>query len=43
MATLSLFEYFVNIVVFDKSTDLTFVTFPKLKRYLKRKRNLKLK
>ena len=39
MAKSSLFEYFVNIIVFGKSDDLTFVTTPWLKRYLERKRN----
>ena len=34
MANLSLFEYFVNIIVFAKNDDLAIVTFAKLKRYL---------
>ena len=42
MATFSIFEYFVNIIIFSKSDDLTLATFAQHQRYLKRKRKLKL-
>ena len=39
MAKLSLFEYFVNIIVPTRSEGLAFDTFTWLKRYLKHKAN----